>query len=146
MDELDSKIIEMLKEDGRVSNAEIARSVAVSEGTIRRRLKRLIDEEYIRIVAMLNPGKMGYGSEALIGVQVDPDRTDEVAESIASLQEINWIAVTTGSYDIFAWATVQSSEVLGVFLRTKVGTIPGVRRTETFVNLSVRRRGNNITI
>ena len=146
MDELDSKIIEMLKEDGRASNAEIARSVAVSEGTIRRRLKRLIDEEYIRIVAMLDPGKMGYASEALIGVQVDPDRTDQVAEGIASLQEINWIAVTTGSYDIFAWATVQSSEVLGVFLRTKVGTIPGVRRTETFVNLSVRRRGSNITI
>lgn len=146
MDELDSKIIEMLKEDGRASNAKIARSVGVSEGTIRRRLKRLIDEEYIRIVAMLDPGKMGYGSEALIGVQVDPNRTDEVADGIARLQEINWIAVTTGSYDIFAWATVQSSEVLGVFLRTKVGTIPGVRRTETFVNLSVRRRGNNITI
>ncbi len=146
MDELDSKIIEMLKEDGRASNAEIARSVDVSEGTIRRRLKRLIDEEYIRIVAMLDPAKMGYGSEALIGVQVDPDRTDQVAEGIASLQEINWIAVTTGSYDIFAWAAVQSSEALGIFLRTKVGTIPGVRRTETFVNLSVRRRGNNLII
>ena len=40
MDELDTKIIAMLQEDGRASNAGIARRVGVSEGTVRRRLKR----------------------------------------------------------------------------------------------------------
>jgi Lrp/AsnC family transcriptional regulator for asnA, asnC and gidA len=145
MDELDARIIAMLQEDGRASNAGIARSVGVSEGTVRRRLKRLIDEEYIHVVAMLNPGKMGYASEALIGVQVDPDKIDQVADELADLEEVSWVAVTTGSYDIFAWATLQSAETLGVFLRTKIGTVQGVRRTETFVNLSVRKRGHSLT-
>ena len=79
MDELDSKIIALLQEDGRASNAGIARRVGVSEGTVRRRLKRLVQEEYISVVALLDPGRMGYASEALVGVQVDPDK---VAEAI----------------------------------------------------------------
>ena len=84
---------------------------------------------------------MGLNSESLVAVQVDPDKIDSVAEGLANLDEISWVAVTTGSYDLFAWATLQSSEALGVFLRDKVGIIPGVRRTETFVNLSIKKRG-----
>ena len=141
MDELDSKIIALLQDDGRASNAGIARKVGVSEGTVRRRLKRLVQEEYIRVVALLDPGRMGYASEALIGVRVDPDKIDQVADDLAKLDEVNWVAITTGSYDIFAWATLQSAEALGIFLRTKVGVISGVRRTETFVNLANKKRG-----
>ena len=146
MDELDSKIIAMLQEDGRASNAGIARKVGVSEGTVRRRLKRLIQEEYIRVLALLDPGKMGFASEALIGVQVGPDKVDRVSADLSQLEEINWVSVTTGSYDIFAWATLDSSEALGIFLRTKVGIIPGVRRTETFVNLMVKKRWYSVTV
>ena len=146
MDELDSKIIALLQEEGRASNAAIARKVGVSEGTVRRRLKRLIQEEYLRVVALLDAGKMGYAAEALIGVQVDPDKTDMVADRLAQLEEINWVTLTTGSFDIFGWATLQTSEALGIFLRTKVGTIPGVRRTETFINLAAKKRGYGVTI
>ena len=146
MDELDAKIVSLLQEDGRASNAGIAREVGVSEGTVRRRLKRLVQEEYIRVVALPDPSKMGYTSEALIGVQVDPDKVDRVFEDLSSLNEINWVAVTTGQYDIFAWATLASSEALGIFLRTQVGTIPGVRRTETFVSLVSNKRGYGIIV
>lgn len=146
MDELDAKIVALLQEDGRASNAGIARDVGVSEGTVRRRLKRLVDEEFIRVVAMLDPSKMGYSSEALIGIQVDPDKVDQVAEKLSKLEEISWVAITTGAYDMFAWATLNSSEALGVFLRTRVGTIPGVRRSETFVNLAVKKRGFGLTV
>ena len=146
MDDLDSKIIAILQEDGRASNAGIARRVGVSEGTVRRRLKRLVDDKFIQVVAMLNPGKMGFGAEALIGVQVDPEKVDEVSRAVSNLEEVSWVAVTTGSYDIFAWATLESSESLGLFLRTKLGTIRGVRRTETFVSLSVKKRGYGVAV
>ena len=146
MDELDTKIIEILKKDGRASNARIARQVSVSEGTVRRRLKRLVQEKYIQVVAIPDPTKMGYESRALIGVQVDPDKVDQVADSLFDLNEITWVAVTTGSYDIFAWAMLSSAEELGIFLRTKVGIIPGVNRTETFVNLANKWRGYGIVI
>ena len=146
LDQLDTDIIKILREDGRASNAGIARRVGVSEGTVRRRLKRLVQESYIQVVALPDPAKMGYDSEALLGVQVDPDKVDEVADGLDALDEVNWVAVTTGSYDVFAWASLPSSEALGIFLRTKVGVIPGVRRTETFVNVANKKRGYATTI
>lgn len=145
MDKLDSKIIQILQEDGRASNAGIARKVGVSEGTVRRRLKRLIQEEFIKVVALPDAAKLGFDSQALVGVQVDPDKIDQVADALGGLSEINWVAITTGSFDVFAWATLQSAEALGIFLRTKIGTIQGVRRTETFVNLD-RKRGFSVAI
>ena len=146
MDNLDTKIVALLQDYGRTSNAGIARQVGVSEGTVRRRLKRLVDEEFIRVVALLEPDRMGYLSEALIAVQIDPDKIDAVGSEISRLDEVSWVSVTTGSFDLFAWAILHSSEALGIFLRTKVGTIPGVRRTETFVNLSVKKRGYGVAI
>ena len=140
MDELDSKIIEMLQEDGRASNAAIARDAGVSEGTVRRRLKGLMNEEYIRVVAMPDPKKMGFTAEALIGIQVDTNRIDQIAADIAELNDVSWVSVTSGSYDIFAWVALETSAALGVFLRTKIGMIPGVRRTQTFVNLVSKKR------
>jgi Lrp/AsnC family transcriptional regulator for asnA, asnC and gidA len=146
MDELDTQIIRILQKDGRASNAGIARDVGVSEGTVRRRLKRLVQEEFIRVVALPDPGKMGLESQALVGVQVDPEKVDQVADDLSNLDEVKWVAVTTGSYDVFAWAALPSAEALGIFLRTKVGTVPGVRRTETFVNLSNKKRGYGVII
>ena len=76
MDELDSQIIKILQQDGRASNAGIARDVGVSEGTVRRRLKRLVQEEFIQVVALPDPAKLGLESQALVGVQVEPDKID----------------------------------------------------------------------
>ena len=146
MDDLDRRIIGILEQDGRASNARIARSVGVSEGTVRRRLKRLISDQIVSVTALPDPRRLGYESEALIGVQVDPDKIDEVAESLAKLEHTRWVAVTTGTYDVFAWATVLNAEALGLFLRERVGTIPGVRRTETFVNLAVVKRQYGIPV
>ena len=140
MDELDGKIIKLLQVDGRASNARIARDVGVSEGTVRRRLRHLIQGDVIRVIAVPNLEQMGYGTAALVGLQTDPGRVDEVAEAMSKLEEAHYVAITTGAFDIFSWVGLESPEKLGVFLRSKVGTIPGVRRTETFVNLSIMKR------
>ena len=140
MDELDNKIISLLQMDGRSSNAKIAREVGVSEGTVRRRLRRLTKDDVVHIVAVPNLEKLGYATTALVGLQTGPGMSDTVAESLASLPESHYVAVTTGSYDVFVWAGLESAESLGNFLRTKVGVIEGVQRTETFVNLSLKKR------
>ena len=140
MDELDSSIIKLLQVDGRASNAKIAREVGVSEGTVRRRLRRLIQDDVISVIAVPNLERMGYGTAALIGLQTDPGSVDEVADAISSLEEAHYVAITTGAYDVFTWVGLKSPETLGLFLRKKVGTISGVRRTETFVNLSIKKR------
>ena len=146
MDGLDRKIIALLERNGRASNAKIARDVGVSEGTVRRRLKRLVTDRIINVIALPDPRKLGYESEALIGIQVDPDKIDQVANKVAELDHTRWVAVTTGTYDVFAWATLPNAEELGKFLREKVGTIVGVRRTETFVTLAVKKREYGIPV
>ena len=140
MDELDGRIIRLLQVDGRASNARIAREVGVSEGTVRRRLRNLIQGDVIKVIAVPNLEQMGYGTAALIGIQTDPGQVDEVADAMGALEEVHYVAITTGAYDIFAWVGVESPGRLGTFLRAQVGTIPSVKRTETFVNLSIKKR------
>ena len=140
MDELDRKIIAILQGDGRASNAKIAREVGVSEGTVRRRLRRLVQQDVVKIIAVPNLEKLGYATTALVGLQTGPGKSEEVADAIASLDEAQYVAITTGAYDIFIWAGLESAESLGTFLRTKIGTIEGVQRTETFVNLAIKKR------
>ena len=100
MDELDRKIIALLQLDGRASNAKIAREVGVSEGTVRRRLRRLVQDDVVKVIAVPNLEKLGYATTALIGLQTGPGKSDSVAESIAKLDEAHYVAITTGAYDV----------------------------------------------
>ena len=139
-DELDRKIIEMLQRDGRASHAKMARDLGVSEGTVRRRLSKLLQDRVIRVIAIAEPEQLGYHTSAFIGLQVDPARVESVATVLAGLTETEHVAITTGSYDIFIWVNLASSEALASFLHHKVGTVDGVRQTETFVSLETRKR------
>tara|TARA_Y100001960_G_scaffold307687_1_gene364244 strand:+ start:1013 stop:1453 length:441 start_codon:yes stop_codon:yes gene_type:complete len=146
VDELDREIIAILQSNGRASNARIARRIGVSEGTVRRRLKKLIADGVIDIVAVVDAERLGYDTEALVGVQVDPDKVMEVAANLGELPESNWVAITTGTYDVFMWVTLQSADQLGAFLREKLGIVSGVRRTETFVRLSLPKKAASMEI
>ena len=139
-DELDRRIIEMLQQDGRASHARMARDLDVSEGTVRRRLSRLVHDRIIRVTAIAEPEQLGFHTSAFIGLQVDPARVEAVANELAALPETEHVAITTGSYDIFTWVNLASSEALASFLHHKVGTVEGVRQTETFVSLETRKR------
>ena len=140
MDKLDRGIIELLQLDGRASNAKVARELGVSEATVRRRLIRLIQQDVLRITAVPNLEKLGYDTTALIRVQTSPDKADAVAEALATLEEVEYSVVTTGSYPVFIWVAAESVEQLGNLLQTRIGGIDGVQKTQTFVNLSIKKR------
>ncbi len=96
MDELDRKIIALLQLDGRASNAKIAREVGVSEGTVRRRLRRLVKEDVVKVIAVPNLEKLGYATTALIGISTGPGKSDAVADAISAMEEAHYVAITTG--------------------------------------------------
>jgi Lrp/AsnC family transcriptional regulator for asnA, asnC and gidA len=139
LDELDDKLISLLQVNGRASNIELAKQIGVSEGTIRRRFRNLIKDEVIRVVAIPDPAKMGRGTTAVIALQVEPSEVDPVAAKLSEIPEVQYVSVTTGAFDVFLWVALASPEELSSFLRLQVGGISGVRRTETFVNLSIRK-------
>ncbi len=140
MDKLDRGIIELLQLDGRASNAKVARELGVSEATVRRRLIRLIQQDVLRITAVPNLEKLGYGTTALVKVQTRPDKADDVAEALAKLAEVEYSVVTTDSYAVFILVATESVEQLGNLLHTRIGRIDGVQKTQTFVNLSIKKR------
>ena len=140
MDELGQRIIGLLQMDGRLSNPEIARRLGVSEFIVRRRVGRLVQEDVIRITAVPKIDIMGHGVTALVGVQTRPAKADDVAEALARLEEVHYVAVTTGAFDVFLWVGLESPQRLGDFLHTKVAPVEGVQRTETFINLAIRKR------
>ena len=146
MDDLDVNIINLLQLDGRASNAKIAREAGVSEGTIRRRLKKLIEDGYLSVIAIPNLDRLGFATTAMIGIQTEPGMAEKVATTIAELEQAHYVAVTTGSFDVFVWVGTDTAENLGSFLREQVGVINGVQRTETFVNLSIKKRTSGLVI
>ena len=130
----------MLQKDGLSPNAKIANKVGVSEETVRRRVKRMLKDDYLRVVAVPNTEKMGFSSQVLIGLQVIPEKMDLVAERLSNIPEVRWLSVTTGSFDIFAWVILKDSKDLGVFLRQTVFCVEGILKVETFMNLDLKTR------
>lgn len=137
VDDLDNQIIEILGLDGRMSNASIARNLGVSEGTIRRRLNILKDEGIIDIKVVLNPNYIASETEAIIGIQVDLPVIRQVVLKLNQINEIRWVNITSGSFDIFVNVSTKSLSDLLELLQNKIGNIDGVKKIETFTTLDV---------
>lgn len=138
-DAVDSRVISLLQEDGRMSNSEIARRLGLAEGTVRKRLNRLVHEGIIRIVAVPSPETVGLTQSAIISVSCELQRVDEVAEALEALPETRYLGYSAGAHDLIMECFFYSHEHLLDYLRYKVAPIPGIRRTETSIILKVRK-------
>ena len=132
MDDLDQIILHHLQTDGRKPFTEIANSAHVSEGTVRNRVSKLIEEGALRIVGVANPFRLGYKTPAVIGVRVEPGHLEEAARIIASFQEVSSLVMTSGSFDLLLEVFCRDTEHLAQFLNTHLHHVAGVRQTETF--------------
>lgn len=137
MDALDVMIIHELQSDPQQPQADIAKKVEASETTVRRRLKRLLDERIIRIVAIADPRALGYNVRAMIGIKTHPGMIDAVAEKLASYANVHYALLTTGPYDLVAWVVFRDAEELSGFIRKEVGSIEGIAAYESMLTLKV---------
>jgi len=139
LDETDLIVIEALRKDGRVAFAQIAEQMGVSPGMIRQRYARLVEQGFLKIVAVTNPLRMGYKTMAMIGVRADGSKLLEVAEKISKLDEVIYLVVSSGRFDIFAEVVCRDHEDLLRFITEKLSTIDGVRETESFMHLKIMK-------
>ena len=139
MDALDLMIIRELNSDPQQPQADIARKLGAGETTVRRRLKRLLDEHIIRIVAIADPHALGYHVRAMIGIKVSPGRIDAVADKLASYANIHYALMTTGPYDLVAWAVFRDTDELSGFIRHELGGIEGLASYESMLTLKVAK-------
>ncbi len=97
MDETDKKIIELLQQDGRMEDMEIARKIGVSHDTVKRRRNKLEDAGYIKIQANINPCKLGYTNVFILGLTLAPGiDVRKIAEKLASRKEFFFVALSLG--------------------------------------------------
>ena len=137
LDAVDRKIMAALRADGRVALAKIAEDLGVSPGMVRLRYNRLVETGCVKIVAISNPLRMGYNTMALIGIRADGRNLLEVAEKIAALDEVIYLIVTSGAYDIMAEVICRDHAHLLEFLTERLYQIEGVRESETFMHLKI---------
>ena len=139
LDEVSKAIIEELQQDGRRSYAAIGKVVGLSEAAVRQRVQRLIEGGVMQIVAVTDPLELGFGRQAMVGVRVSGS-VAPVADAIAELDEVDYVVVTAGSFDVLAEVVAESDESLLEILSDRIRTIPGVVTTETFVYLRLRKQ------
>lgn len=145
MDETDRKILELLQEDGRRSNVEIARVLGISEGTVRKRIERLIAGGAVRIVGVASPAMAGYRTRALIFLTVELAQIERVANLLRDMTEVMSVYTVMGEYDIVIEAAFESDSCLMSFLRDRVATIPGVVGSKTCHVAQVFKSAHNWT-
>src|ERR1051325_3983152 len=137
LDATDLKVLEILRKDGRATFAEIAAELKVSPGMIRQRYNRLVDQGYLKVVAITNPVHRGLKTMALIGVRTDGNQMLKVADKIGKLKEVVYLVVVSGRYDLMLEVFCRDHEDLLSFVTEKLYAIDGVRETETFMHLKI---------
>lgn len=129
--DLDRQIIQYLNQDARLSSAEIARQLDVPERTVRYRINRLIDDDVIRPVAVVNPAAFGYTLMIDVFCEVDAGLQSEIVATIQAMPEVSYIAFATGDQDISFQAMFKSSDEMHQFITERLRHIPGMGRTRT---------------
>jgi Lrp/AsnC family transcriptional regulator for asnA, asnC and gidA len=137
LDEIDQKIISALREDGRTAFSQIAQELNVSPGMIRMRYNRMLENGTLKVMAITNPLNLGYQAMALIGIRCDGSQLMAVAEKAVALEEVVYVVITSGRYDIFLEVMCYDQADLLQFLTEKLYRIEGIRESETFINLKI---------
>jgi Lrp/AsnC family transcriptional regulator for asnA, asnC and gidA len=139
IDEIDLQIIKILNEDGRTPFSQIAQQLDVSTGMIRQRYQRLVQDGVLQVVAVTNPLLMGFSTMAQIGVKVDVGRMQEIAEKIASFEEVVYLVLLTGSYDLHIEIVCRNKSHLLDFLTNKLYSVEGIKDSETFIYMQIAK-------
>ena len=142
IDEIDQRIIDALQIDGRRPFTKLAAELGISEASVRQRVANLINTQVMQIVAITNPLKMGFSLACMIGLRIAGDRLLEVAKEISAFDEVIYLIICAGSFDLLAEVVCRDNDHLLSFLTDKLYKVPGVQQTEVYMYLRVVKQNN----
>jgi len=123
--------MQILNKDARTSSSEIARQVRIPERTVYHRIRRLLEGNYIKTVAVINPKAFGYTLAVDIFCEIELGLINQAAEALLSMADVSYIAISTGDQDISIQALFKGIEEMQAFITHKLHQVPGMRRTRT---------------
>jgi Lrp/AsnC family transcriptional regulator for asnA, asnC and gidA len=137
IDKLDVKLISELQKNGRESYLNLGKRIGVVEGTIRKRFRRLIEKEVIKVAAAPNLKQLGFNIIGITAIQVNMEDLPRAAERLAKDERVSYIASVAGRYDLIAIIVAKSTDDLADFYEHRISSLAGLQRSETFVALRV---------
>jgi Lrp/AsnC family transcriptional regulator for asnA, asnC and gidA len=139
LDDADKALVELLQRDGRLPYTRLAAHVGLSEAAVRQRVQRLIENKVVQIVAVTDPLTLGFRRQAMVGVKIEGDII-AVADALALIPEVDYVVCTSGSFDLLFELVCEDDDHLLTLLNDRVRSIAGVRSTETFMYLRLRKQ------
>lgn len=133
LDALSRRIIAALEEDGRKTYREIGRELEIPEATVRSRVAKLLEGDYIRITTVGNPLKLGVEVVAVTLIRVKPGCAEETANILAGYPNVRFVGTSFGSADIVIQTLHPSAQKLHQFIAQEIPrAAPAIVSTETF--------------
>ena len=140
-DELDLELIRQLQKDGRARHVDLAKKLNVVEGTVRKRIRDLLENNIIKTIAAPNISKLGYNFIGFMALQVQMAKLRRIADVLGKKPNVCYLAFVTGRYDMIAIVITRSPEEFAHLIEKEISAIPGVVRLESFVNLETLKGG-----
>lgn len=139
MDELDHALIALLRNDARMSVADLSHKLKVSRGTVNNRIRKLEDSQVIvGYTVRLRPASEPERIRAWMGVQVEGNQTRQVIASLLGEPGVSSLHDTNGRWDLLAELEARSMTELSQVLE-RIRLISGIRNTETSIHLASYR-------
>lgn len=129
LDEIDNKILEILKQDGRAAFTDIAEKLGVTESTIRKRVSALHEKGVIKkFTIKVDPLKLGINTVAIVGLEVDPTKLLEAAQKLCEFDKVKCVATSTGDHMIMTEIWTKDGRELTKLISESIAKIDGVKR------------------
>lgn len=137
LDEVDRQIVDFLRQDGRMAYREIARRLGSSEGRVRKRVAKLLQAGWIRIVAMSDALQLGVPILATTYAKVSPHALERVISRLAASEATRYVAVGVGSHNVVVESLHASNAELHAFLQRELSD--EVISSETLQVVEIRK-------
>ncbi|MEW1796429.1 Lrp/AsnC family transcriptional regulator [Streptomyces niveus] len=139
LDSVDRDILFQLRQDGRLTNVELAKRVGLTPPPCLRRVKRLEEAGVIAgYRAVLDPHALGRGLEVLVDVEIyaqDRKSFQEFEDTVASFEEVVEFRRMYGRPDYFIRVTVADHAAYETFITEKLSGLPAVLRLESHLTM-----------
>jgi Lrp/AsnC family transcriptional regulator, regulator for asnA, asnC and gidA len=139
IDEIDEKLINELRLNGRMRFAVIADKLNISPATVSRRVSALIKTNIIRISLLVNPIKLGHSFLAYLGLQTELLKTTQIGSQLFNYPQVSSVITLMNGYNILAIVIVPDLQSLSNFIKNEVATIDGILNIETFVRSEFKK-------
>jgi Lrp/AsnC family transcriptional regulator for asnA, asnC and gidA len=139
LDETDKAIIRELQADGRLAYTKLAPLVGLSQAATRQRVNRLLERGIMQVVAVTDPHKVGLEVQAMVYLRVDGD-VRIAAERLGTIDEVDYVVVTAGAYDLLAEVVCSDNEQLLDLLNDQIRVIDGVQDVQVLTYLELTKQ------